>query len=429
MRRVVITGAGIVSSLGNSLDEVSRSLKEGRSGIATNESFKEVGMRSHISGSIDFDTAALVPKRVARFMGRGGAYGYHAMEQAIESSGLTREEISNERVGLIIGSGGGATDEILDSVEVMRAKGIRKVGPYRVTRGMHSSTVACLATAFEIRGVSYAVTSACATSAHAIGSAYEQILLGKQDVMFAGGSDDIHWTMALQFDAMGALSTAYNDQPEHASRPYDATRDGFVISGGAGVLVLEDLNHALARGANILAEITGFGATSDGDDMVQPSGEGAIRCMKQAMAGRMDMDYINAHGTSTRIGDVKELNAIQQVFASQEGSQEGRLESAVQAPPVSSTKALGGHAIGAAGVHEAIHCLLMMRDGFIVGSHNLDTLDENIATYPICRATQDAQLNRVMSNSFGFGGTNASLVFERFDPNSSINAQSERAVA
>lgn len=416
MRRVVITGAGIVSSLGNSLDEVSLSLREGRSGIATNDSFKEVGMRSHISGSIDFDTAALVPKRVARFMGRGGAYGYHAMAQALESSGLTREEISNERVGLIIGSGGGATDEILDSVEVMRAKGIRKVGPYRVTRGMHSSTVACLATAFEIRGVSYAVTSACATSAHAIGSAYEQILLGKQDVMFAGGSDDIHWTMALQFDAMGALSTAYNDQPQNASRPYDASRDGFVISGGAGVLVLEDLEHALNRGANILAEITGFGATSDGDDMVQPSGEGAIRCMKQAMGGRLEIDYVNAHGTSTRIGDVKELNAIQAVFPN-------------QAPPVSSTKALGGHAIGAAGVHEAIHCLLMMRDGFIVGSHNLETLDETVSEYPICRATQEAKLDRVMSNSFGFGGTNASLVFERFDPESVASIQPERDVA
>jgi 3-oxoacyl-[acyl-carrier-protein] synthase-1 len=412
MKRVVITGAGIVSSLGNSLDEVSTSLRLGKSGIANNETFKDVGMRSHISGHIEFDTTALVPKRVARFMGRGGAYGYHAMEQAIESSGLSREDVSNERVGLIIGSGGGATDEILDSVEVMRAKGIRKVGPYRVTRGMHSSTVACLATAFEIRGVSYAVTSACATSAHAIGAAYEQILLGKQDVMFAGGSDDIHWTMALQFDAMGALSTGYNDRPDQASRPYDATRDGFVISGGAGVLVLEELNHALARGAHILAEITGFGATSDGDDMVQPSGEGAIRCMKQAMGGRMAVDYINAHGTSTRIGDVKELNAIRSVFSD-------------QAPPVSSTKALGGHAIGAAGVHEAIHCLLMMRDGFMVGSHNLDTPDEAIAEYPLCRNTHDVQLNRVLSNSFGFGGTNASLVFERFDPESAH----KRAVA
>lgn len=413
MKRVVITGAGIVSSLGNSLDDVSQSLRLGRSGIRTNDTFKEVGMRSHISGAIDFDTKELVPKRVARFMGRGGAYGYHAMEQALINSGLSRDEISNERVGLIIGSGGGATDEILDSVEVMRAKGIRKVGPYRVTRGMHSSTVACLATAFEIRGVSYAVTSACATSAHAIGAAYEQILLGKQDVMFAGGSDDIHWTMALQFDAMGALSTAYNDQPEHASRPYDASRDGFVISGGAGVLVLEELEHALARGANILAELTGFGATSDGDDMVQPSGEGAIRCMKQALGQNTDVDYVNAHGTSTRIGDVKELSAIQTLFSN-------------QLPMVSSTKALGGHAIGAAGVHEAIHCLLMMRDGFVAGSHNIEQLDEAVAEYPVCRETANKQLNRVLSNSFGFGGTNASLVFERYED---CGSNQQRAVA
>lgn len=403
MKRVVITGAGIVSSLGNSLDQVSQSLRQGRSGIGVNESFQDVGMRSHISGVIDFDLTS-IPKRVSRFMGRGGAFGYAAMEQAILQSGLTMDEISNDRVGLIIGSGGGATDEIVDSVEVMQSKGIRRVGPYRVTRGMHSSTVACLSTAFGIRGVSYAVTSACATSSHAIGSAYEQILLGKQDVMFAGGSDDIHWTMALQFDAMGALSTAYNDRPAEASRPYDQARDGFVISGGAGVLVLEDLDHALARGATILAELTGFGATSDGDDMVQPSGEGAIRCMKQAMAGsEQPIDYINAHGTSTRIGDVKELNAIRSVFGE-------------RAPLVSSTKALGGHAIGAAGVHEAIHCLLMMRDGFVVGSHNLGEVDEQIQGYPLCAQTEEVNLNRVMSNSFGFGGTNATLVFERFVP-------------
>ncbi len=412
MKRVVVTGAGIVSSLGNTLDDVSQSLRQGQSGIGINESFQEIGMRSHISGLIDFDETSLVPKRVSRFMGRGGAYGYHAMEQAIINSGLSRDEISNDRVGLIIGSGGGATDEIVDSVEVMQSKGIRRVGPYRVTRGMHSSTVACLSTAFGIRGVSYAVTSACATSSHAIGAAYEQILLGKQDVMFAGGSDDIHWTMAIQFDAMGALSTDYNDTPSEASRPYDQARDGFVISGGAGLLVLEELEHALARGANILAELTGFGATSDGDDMVQPSGEGAARCMKLAMGeDAQEIDYINAHGTSTRIGDVKELAAIQTVFGD-------------QSPPVSSTKALGGHAIGAAGVHEAIHCLLMMRDGYVVGSHNLDEVDDQVRDYPLCIQTQAANLNRVMSNSFGFGGTNATLVFDRY-----IDDQTAREVA
>jgi 3-oxoacyl-[acyl-carrier-protein] synthase-1 len=401
MKRVVITGAGIVSSLGNSLDDVSYCLKTGKSGIAVNESFKQVGMRSHVSGQIEFDTQSLVPRRLARFMGRGGAYGYHAMAQAIEHSGLSPDQISNDRVGLIIGSGGGATDEILDSVDVMRRKGIRRVGPYRVTRGMQSSTVACLATAFEIRGVSYAVTSACATGAHAVGTAYEQILLGKQDVMFAGGSDDIHWSMALQFDAMGALCTSYNDTPEQASRPYDTERDGFVISGGAGILVLEELEHALARGANILAELTGFGATSDGKDMVQPSGEGAVRCIKQALGNNPEIDYINGHGTSTQVGDVIEIKAVQEVFGD-------------HCPPMSSTKALGGHAIGAAGAHEAIHCLLMMRDGFITANHNYQDSDEDVADFPICRNTKPAQLNRVLTNSFGFGGTNASLVFERY---------------
>lgn len=405
MKRVVITGAGIVSSLGNSLSDVSQSLQQGRSGIAINESFIKAGMRSQVSGNISFDTASAVPKRVARFMGRGGAFAYHAMEQAIEQSGLNQDQISNERTGLIVGSGGGATDEIVESVDVLREKGIRKVGPYRVTRGMQSSTVACLATAFKIRGLSYAVTSACATSSHSIGAAYEQIQFGKQDVMFAGGSDDIHWTMAIQFDAMGALSTNYNNAPNKASRPFDTDRDGFVISGGAGILVLEELDHALARGATILAELSGFGATSDGDDMVQPSGEGAMRCMQQALATGMHqhapLDYINAHGTSTNVGDVTEIKAIKKHFGK-------------NPPPVSSTKALGGHAIGAAGVHEAIHCLLMMRDDFIVGTHNLDEVDAEIASYPLCRNTYKTTLQRVLSNSFGFGGTNACLVFERY---------------
>jgi len=405
MKRVVITGAGIVSSLGNSLGDVSQSLQQGRSGLAINESFIKAGMRSQVSGNISFDTSSAVPKRVARFMGRGGAFAYHAMEQAIEQSGLNEDQISNERTGLIVGSGGGATDEIVESVDVLREKGIRKVGPYRVTRGMQSSTVACLATAFKIRGLSYAVTSACATSSHSIGAAYEQIQFGKQDVMFAGGSDDIHWTMAIQFDAMGALSTRYNDAPNKASRPFDTDRDGFVISGGAGILVLEELDHALARGATILAELSGFGATSDGDDMVQPSGEGAMRCMQQALAAGMHqyapLDYINAHGTSTSVGDVTEIKAIKKHFGK-------------NPPPVSSPKALGGHAIGAAGVHEAIHCLLMMRDDFIVGTHNLDEVDAEIASYPLCRTTYKTALKRVLSNSFGFGGTNACLVFERY---------------
>ena len=418
MKRVVITGAGIVSSLGNSLDEVSQSLQTGKSGIAHNESFKEAGMRSQISGAINFDMTSAVPKRIARFMGRGGAFAYHAMERALEHSGLTRTQISNERVGLIIGSGGGATDEIFNSVNTLLTRGIRKVGPYSVTRGMQSSTVACLATAFEIKGISYSVTSACATSSHSIGAALEQIQLGKQDVMFAGGSDDIHWTMALQFDAMGALSKSYNDTPEKASRPYDARRDGFVFSGGAGVLVLEELEHALSRGANILAEVTGFGATSDGSDMVQPSGEGAMRCMKQALSihpntqyeAQAPLDYINAHGTSTSAGDIIELKAINSLFGD-------------KTPLVSSTKALGGHAIGAAGVHEAIHCLLMMRDGFVVGAHNVDELDADIEDSPLCEQTHPMVLNRVLSNSFGFGGTNASLVFERFSPNTSVQGQ------
>lgn len=406
MKRVVITGAGIVSSLGNSLEDVSHSLRQGLSGIRFNESFKQAGMRSHISGDIQFDIRDSVPRRVARYMGRGGAFAYHAMEQAIAQSGLTLEEISNERTGLIIGSGGGATDEVSESVDVLRTKGIRKVGPYRVTRGMHSSTTACLATAFGIKGVSYSVTSACATSSHAIGAAYEQIQLGKQDVMFAGGSDDIHWTMSLQFDAMGALSTHYNDTPERASRPYDQNRDGFVISGGAGVLVLESLDHAMSRGAPILAEVSGYGATSDGDDMVQPSGEGAMRCMKQALAcGNQNLersvDYINTHGTSTRAGDIVEIKAIQSVFSE-------------SLPLVSSTKALGGHGIGAAGAQEAIHCLLMMRDGFVAGTHNLDDIDEAVEDFPFCRDTQSKKLDRVLSNSFGFGGTNACLLFDRF---------------
>ncbi len=417
MKRVVITGAGIVSSLGNSLDRVSESLQQNRSGIAPNASFKKAGMRSQISGNIEFDTASLVPKRVARFMGRGGAFAYHAMEQAIAQSGLSADQISNDRVGLIIGSGGGATDEIVESVDVLREKGIRKVGPYRVTRGMQSSTVACLATAFKIRGVSYSVTSACATSAHAIGNAYEQILLGKQDIMFAGGSDDIHWTMAIQFDAMGALSSHYNDTPDKASRPFDTHRDGFVISGGAGILVLEDLDHALERGATILAELSGYGATSDGDDMVQPSGEGAKRCidlaLKNSTQPQAPLDYINAHGTSTRVGDVTELKAIQAYFGE-------------HSPPVSSTKALGGHGIGAAGVHEAIHCLLMMRDGFIFGCHNIDDLDPEIENYPLCRTTAKTELKRVLSNSFGFGGTNACLLFERYPYSEASNVTSQR---
>lgn len=402
MTRVVITGMGIVSSIGNDVDSVQDALWQGRSGISFNEKFQEVGMRSHVSGSLDFDAKQFVPKKMLRFMGVAGSYAYSAAEQAIQNSGLEQSVLSSGRTGMIVGTGGVSYDEAIEAVGILKDRGIRKVGPYRVTRGMASSVTACLATAFAIKGVSYAVSSACASGSHAIGVASEQIKLGKQDVMIAGGADDPDWTMAVQFDAMGALSTKFNDKPSQASRPYDEQRDGFVISGGAGILVLESLEHAQKRGATILAELVGYGASSDGDGMVKPSGEGAVRCMQMAVQEH-SVDYVNAHGTSTPVGDVVELQAIHDAFA---GSDSNSL------PKVSSTKSITGHGLGAAGAQEAIYSLLMLRNGFIAGSQNIDVMEASPLTQSICRQSEKADLQCVMSNSFGFGGTNASLVFK-----------------
>ena len=404
MKRVVVTGLGIVSSIGANKEEVIESLREGRSGITYNEKYAELGFRSHVSGEINVDTKELIDRKLLRFMGDAAAFNYIAMKQAIEDSGLTEEQVSNERAGLIVGSGGASTENVTLAVDTLRAKGIRRVGPYMVPRTMGSTTSACLSTAFKIKGVNYSISSACATSAHCVGNAMELIQLGKQDVVFAGGGEEVHWTLSLMFDAMGALSSKYNDTPEKASRAYDADRDGFVISGGGGLLVLEELEHAKARGAKIYAELVGYGATSDGYDMVQPSGEGAVRCMRQAMATvEGDVDYINAHGTSTPVGDTKELGAIAEVFGG-------------KAPAVGSTKSLTGHALGAAGVNEAIYSLLMMENNFIAASANIENIDPAAESLPIVRETQtDVQLNTVLSNSFGFGGTNASLVFQRYN--------------
>lgn len=402
MKRVVISGMGIISSLGNSIDEVSHSLKEGNSGIGHDPVFSDVGLRSHISGSIDVDPAETIDRKQYRFMNMASGYGYLAMQQAIESAQLDPSLVSHERSGLIVATGGPSTQDIVESVDVFRKSGIRRVGPYRVTKGMCSSISSVLATHFGIRGINYSVTSACATSAHCIGSAMEQIQLGKQDIVFAGGADYAHWSLALQFDAMGALSSQFNDTPEQASRPFDTDRDGFVISGGAGILVIEELEHALARNAPIYAEITGYGATSDGQDMVQPSGEGAIRCMKLALqqANSPRIDYLNAHGTSTPVGDLAELKALTSVFSDTR-------------PFISSTKSLGGHALGAAGVHEAIHAIIMMREGFVSANANLVDAEAIATDLGIKAERQIADLNTVMSNSFGFGGTNACLIFGR----------------
>ncbi len=404
MKRVVVTGLGIVSSIGANKEEVTESLREGRSGITFNEKYAELGFRSHVSGEINVDTKELIDRKLLRFMGNAAAYNYIAMKQAIEDSGLTEEQVSNERAGLIVGSGGASTENVTLAVDTLRAKGIRRVGPYMVPRTMGSTTSACLSTAFKIKGVNYSISSACATSAHCVGNAMELIQMGKQDIVFAGGGEEVHWTLSLMFDGMGALSSKYNDTPEKASRAYDADRDGFVISGGGGLLVLEELEHAKARGAKIYAELVGYGATSDGYDMVQPSGEGAVRCMRQAMATvEGDVDYVNAHGTSTPVGDTKELGAIAEVFGD-------------KAPAIGSTKSLTGHALGAAGVNEAIYSLLMMENSFIAASANIENLDPAAETLPIVRETQtDVQLNTVLSNSFGFGGTNASLVFQRYN--------------
>jgi 3-oxoacyl-[acyl-carrier-protein] synthase I len=403
MRRVVVTGVGIVSSLGNNKLDVIESLREGRSGIAFSEEYQSLGFRSHVHGPVRIALEDLVDRKARRFMGDGAAFNYVAMQEAIQDSGLEGCDVSNPRTGLIMGSGGPSTSNLLLAWDTFREKGVKKVGPYMVPRTMSNTNSACLATPFKIKGVNYSISSACATSAHCIGSGAEQIQLGKQDIVFAGGGEEVHWTMTVLFDAMGALSSKYNDSPLTASRPYDETRDGFVISGGGGVLVLEELEHARSRGAKIYGELVGYGATSDGYDMVQPSGEGAARCMRLAMTTvQSKIDYINAHGTSTPIGDIKELQAVKEVFGD-------------QVPPIASTKSLSGHALGAAGVHEAIYSLLMMQGGFISASANITQLDPGAEGVPVVRDRVDnAQLNTVMSNSFGFGGTNATLIFQRY---------------
>ena len=403
MRRVVITGIGIVSCLGNNKAEVLDSLKNGRSGIRFNEEYAELGMRSHVSGSVQLDTAELIDRKLFRFMGDSAAFAYIAMQEAIKDAGLTEEQISNLRTGIVAGSGGGSPQDQLESNDIAREKGVKRVGPYRVPRTMASSVSACLATAFKIKGINYSISSACATSAHCIGNAAELIQMEKQDLIFAGGSESEHWTLSHQFDAMGALSSKYNDTPGKASRAYDADRDGFVAAGGGGMLVVEALDHALQRGAKIYAEVTGYGATSDGHDMVAPSGEGGARAMQIAVANLGGpVDYINAHGTSTPAGDITELNAIRSVFAD-------------NIPTINSTKSLSGHSLGAAGVHEATYSLLMMENDFIAASVNIENLDEGAEGFPIARERKDnLKLNRIMSNSFGFGGTNACLVFDRY---------------
>ena len=404
MKRVVITGMGIVSPLGNDKKTVTESLRECKSGIAFREDFKEMGLRCNVAGKLDINPAELIDRKIMRFMGPSAAYGYLAMEQAIADSGLAEDQVSNIRTGLVMGSGGVSGEMFTETIDVMRERGIKRAGPYRVTQIMASTVSACLATPFKIKGTNYSISSACATSAHCIGHAMELIQMGKQDIVFAGGAEDMHWSMAGMFDAMGALSSKYNDTPEKASRAYDADRDGFVPGVGAGCLVVEDLEHALARGATIYAEIVGYGATSDGYDMVAPSGEGAARCMKMAMETTDgSIDYINTHGTSTPVGDLAELKAIKDVFGD-------------DAPPISSTKSLSGHGLGAAGVQEAIYSLLMMENDFICASANLETIDPEAAGLPIvAKRIDNANLQRVMSNSFGFGGTNATLIFKRYE--------------
>lgn len=404
MKRVVVTGLGIVSPIGNNQAEVIDSLKVGRSGIVFSEEYKELGFRSHVHGPINIDLDEFIDRKVKRFMGDGAAFNYIAMQQAIDDAGLEENEVSNVRTGLIMGSGGPSTSNLVDAADILRAKGVKRVGPYMVPRTMSSTNIACLATPFKIKGINYSITSACATSAHCIGNAMEQIQMGKQDIVFAGGGEEVHWTMSVLFDAMGALSSKYNDTPETASRAYDATRDGFVISGGGGVLVLEDLEHAKARGAKIYAELVGYGATSDGYDMVQPSGEGAVRCMQQAMVTVTGpVDYINAHGTSTPVGDTRELEALRQVFGD-------------NMPAVSSTKSLTGHALGGAGVNEAIYSMLMMKEQFLCESANITQLDPKAEGVPIVRERRDnVALKTVMSNSFGFGGTNSTLIFQQLN--------------
>ncbi|HCB4988127.1 TPA: beta-ketoacyl-ACP synthase I [Salmonella enterica subsp. enterica serovar Miami] len=403
MKRAVITGLGIVSSIGNNQQEVLASLREGRSGITFSQELKDAGMRSQVWGNVKLDTTGLIDRKVVRFMSDASIYAYLSMEQAVADAGLAPEVYqNNSRVGLIAGSGGGSPKFQVFGADAMRSpRGLKAVGPYVVTKAMASGVSACLATPFKIYGVNYSISSACATSAHCIGNAVEQIQLGKQDIVFAGGGEELCWEMACEFDAMGALSTKYNDTPEKASRTYDAHRDGFVIAGGGGMVVVEELEHALARGAHIYAEIVGYGATSDGADMVAPSGEGAVRCMQMAMHGvDTPIDYLNSHGTSTPVGDVKELGAIREVFGD-------------NSPAISATKAMTGHSLGAAGVQEAIYSLLMLEHGFIAPSINIEELDEQAAGLDIVTETTERELTTVMSNSFGFGGTNATLVMRK----------------
>ncbi len=402
MRRVVVTGLGIVSSIGNNKQEVIESLRTGRSGITFSQEYADFKFRSHLHGAIALDLDALIDKKIKRFMGDAAAFNYLAMQEAIVDAGLADADVSHPRTGLITGSGGASPQNLVLAADLLREKGLRRVGPYMVPRTMASTTSACLATPFKIKGVNYCISSACATSAHAIGNGCEQIQMDKQDIVFAGGGEEVHWAMTVLFDAMGALSSKYNATPDKASRPYDVNRDGFVISGGGGILVLEELEHAKARGAKIYAELVGYGATSDGYDMVQPSGEGAVRCMQQALSTvNAPIDYINAHGTSTPVGDMKELEAVKQLFGE-------------HIPKITSTKSLTGHALGAAGVHEAIYSLLMVEGNFISASANIETLDLLAQGVPIVsELQQNVTLNTVMSNSFGFGGTNASLIFQR----------------
>ena len=403
MRRVVVTGMGIVSSIGNNSQEVLASLREGRSGIEHCDEYEELGFRSHVTGSINIDVETMIDRKTRRFMGDGAAYCYIAMDQAIRDSGLEETEVSHQRTGIVMGSGGPSTRNILAACDAARQKGPRKVGPFMVPRNMSSTTSANLATSFRIKGINYTISSACATSSHCIGNAAEQIIYDKQDIMFAGGGEEIDWSLTVLFDAMGALSSKYNDTPEKASRAYDANRDGFVISGGGGCIVLEELEHAKARGAKIYGELIGYGASSDGEDMVAPSGEGAIRCIKLALANvKGDVDYINTHGTSTPVGDIVELLAIRDVFGD-------------KIPYLSSTKSLTGHSQGATGVHEAIYSLLMLNNDFVCASANIENRDPEAEGMPIVTERIDnAEIDTVLSNSFGFGGTNCCLVFNRF---------------
>ncbi len=402
MKRVVISGLGIVSSIGNNAEEVLASLKSGRSGISHAESFAEKGLRSQVWGKPNIETKDHIDRKAMRFMGDAAAYAYIAMQEAIDDAKLTDDQVSNYRTGIVAGSGGASSYNVVTSADTLREKGIRRVGPYAVPKTMSSTCSACLATPFKILGVNYSMSSACATSAHCIGHAAELIQLGKQDIVFAGGGEEVDWSLAMMFDGMGALSSKYNDTPEQASRTYDANRDGFVISGGGGMVVVEELEHALARGAHIYAEIVGYGATSDGYDMVAPSGEGAVRCMQQAMEGvDGEVDYLNTHGTSTPVGDVKELGAIQEVFGK-------------KSPAISATKAMTGHALGAAGVHEAIYSILMMEHSFVAPSINIEALDEKAEGLDIVTEKRDVELDLIMSNSFGFGGTNATLVMKKY---------------